>query len=238
MSTNYVNNTQYVQPIPQTNEVAGVKIAIHQPSAGPNQPAPVYNPYAYPPNYYLMPPVYYVPQQPVANQPIAQQPVQQAPQPAAQQPIASQPMTKPAEQEEPTTGKKKTKVVTALTDDYIKSLENYLNSSDVEDRRSGVAELMQRFEEDPSRKNDLALNNLLNKALQDPSPKVKMIACLICESELAKGNAKTRELLTKISHEKDFCGQLADTAREGLLKLTHEDETIETNEVKKEKGNK
>jgi len=236
MSTNYVNNTQYVQPIPQTNEVAGVKIAIHQPSAGPNQPAPIYNPYAYPPNYYLMPPVYYVPQQPVATQPI-----QQTPQPAAQQPIASQPMTQPTAQnpvENTDSGKKKTKVVTALTDEYIKSLENYLNSSDVEDRKSGVTELMQRFEEDPSRKNDLALNNLLNKALQDPSPKVKMLACLICESELAKGNAKTRELLTKIAQEKDFCGQLAETAKEGLLKLTHEDETIETNEVKKEKGNK
>ena len=67
---------------------------------------------------------------------------------------------------------------------------------------------------------------------------VKMIACIICESNLAKGNAKTRELLTQISQEKDYCGQLADTAKNGLLALTHDEEIIETDEIKNKKANK
>ena len=58
-----------------------------------------------------------------------------------------------------TTKQEKRKIV-QLTDDYIKTLENYLNSQDKEVRLMGAKEVVARLMEDESRKDDKALNAL------------------------------------------------------------------------------
>ena len=61
------------------------------------------------------------------------------------------------------------KKVVALTNDYIKTIENYLNSQDLEVRKMGAHEVVDRILEDSSRADDPALTALVNKMLQDPS---------------------------------------------------------------------
>ncbi len=68
---------------------------------------------------------------------------------------------------EKTEEKKKTekRKVVELSDDYIKNLENYLNSQDKEVRMMGAKEVVARLQEDDSRKDDPALTALINKML-------------------------------------------------------------------------
>ena len=62
-------------------------------------------------------------------------------------------------------GKKTEKrTIVMLTDDYIKNVENYLNSQDKEVRLMGAKEVVARALEDPSRKDDKALTALVNKS--------------------------------------------------------------------------
>ena len=56
-----------------------------------------------------------------------------------------------------------TKKVVRLDDDYIKTLENHLNSQDTEVRKMGAKEVSDRIMEDPSRNDDPALTALVNK---------------------------------------------------------------------------
>ena len=92
---------------------------------------------------------------------------------------------------------KKTKVV-ALTNEYIMSLENYLNNPNTDIRLMASKEILTRLDEDRSRYDDAALNALLNKMLQDPSKLVRIAAMSALSSELASGNDYTVELLTRI----------------------------------------
>ncbi len=62
---------------------------------------------------------------------------------------------------------KQTRIV-ALTDEYIMSLENYLNNQNTDIRLMAAKEVLTRLDEDKSRFDDAALNALLNKMLQDP----------------------------------------------------------------------
>ena len=64
------------------------------------------------------------------------------------------------------------KQVVMLTDEYIKNLENYLNSQDKNVRLNAAKDVFARLDEDPSRKDDKALTALVNKMLQDPSDEV------------------------------------------------------------------
>ena len=92
---------------------------------------------------------------------------------------------------------KKTKVV-SLTNEYIMSLENYLNNPNTDIRLMAAKEILTRLDEDRSRYDDAALNALLNKMLQDPNKLVRIAAMSALASELACGNDYTVELLTKI----------------------------------------
>ena len=67
-----------------------------------------------------------------------------------------------AEQKELEKNGKKTKVV-ALTNEYIMSLENYLNNPNTEIRLMAAKEILTRLDEDKERFDDAALNALLNK---------------------------------------------------------------------------
>jgi len=105
----------------------------------------------------------------------------------------------------------KQKRVVALTDEYIKSLENYLMAS---------KEILTRLDEDKDRYNDAALNALLNKMLQDPSKLIRVAALSAFASQLASGNDYTITLLHNIqqnpSADKEDVLQAADI----LLKMS------------------
>ena len=92
----------------------------------------------------------------------------------------------------------KQKRVVALTDEYIKSLENYLNNPNDEIRLMASKEILMRLDEDKDRYNDAALNALLNKMLQDPSKLIRVAALSAFASQLASGNDFTVELLHNI----------------------------------------
>lgn len=97
------------------------------------------------------------------------------------------------------TGKKK-KVV-ALTDEYIMSLENYLNNPNTEIRLMAAKDILTRFNEDRDRYDDAALNALLNKMLQDPARLVRIAALSALSSDLASGNEYTVEILNRIQQD-------------------------------------
>lgn len=114
----------------------------------------------------------------------------------------------------------KQKRVVALTDEYIKSLENYLNNPNYEIRLMASKEILMRLDEDKDRYNDAALNALLNKMLQDPSKLIRVAALSAFASQLASGNDFTVELLHNIqanpSADKEDVLQAADI----LLKMS------------------
>lgn len=88
--------------------------------------------------------------------------------------------------------------VVQLTDTYIKNLEMYLNNQKKEVRLMGAKEVLARLQEDESRKNDPALNALINKMLQDPYQPVKFIAMAALESRAVTGNQTTVGLLRNL----------------------------------------
>ena len=84
-------------------------------------------------------------------------------------------MAQNTEQKELEKNGKKTKVV-ALTNEYIMSLENYLNNPNTEIRLMAAKEILTRLDEDKDRYDDVALNALLNKMLQDPEQLIRVAA--------------------------------------------------------------
>lgn len=108
-----------------------------------------------------------------------------------------------------------------LTDDYIKTLENYLNSQDAKVRLMAAKDLLERFKEDLSRKNDVALTALLNKILQDPNSAVRFLGLTILDAGYAKGNEQTLQLLKAIQADgqKEY-GEDSSLATQILLKLS------------------
>lgn len=101
------------------------------------------------------------------------------------------------EQKELEKNGKKTKVV-SLTNEYIMSLENYLNNPNTDIRLMASKEILTRLDEDRSRYDDAALNALLNKMLQDPNKLIRIAAMSAFSSELASGNDYTVQLLNQI----------------------------------------
>jgi hypothetical protein len=102
-----------------------------------------------------------------------------------------------AEQKELEKNGKQTKVV-ALTNEYIMSLENYLNNPNTEIRLMASKEILTRLDEDKDRYDDAALNALLNKMLQDPQKLIRIAALSAFSSGLASGNDYTVKLLNDI----------------------------------------
>lgn len=191
---------------PQTVQVpnySGVNIQIFNPSVaapGASVPAPSYNTTnyntmpSYPQNYY--------------TQNLAPQMPAPAPAPV---PVAP-----------PVPDKKKTekREIVKLTDDYIRNLENYLNNRDPRIRLSGAKEVVLRLQEDPSRKNDPALNALTNKMLQDPYESVKFFALAALTDGSATGNEQTVKLLKNIEQKKTGYGEDSLIASQILLRMS------------------
>lgn len=104
-----------------------------------------------------------------------------------------------AAREEAAKNEQKVKVV-ALTNEYIMSLEDYLNNPNNDIRYTAAKEILTRLDEDKSRHNDAALNALLNKMLQDPDKSIRVAAMSAFASELASGNEYTVKLLKDIQN--------------------------------------
>ncbi|MBR1776516.1 hypothetical protein IJ750_05540 [bacterium] len=114
---------------------------------------------------------------------------------------------------------KETKIV-ALTDEYIKSLENYLNNPNDEIRLMASKEILTRLDEDKDRYNDAALNALLNKMLQDPAKLVRIAALSAFASQLASGNDYTVQLLNNIQSNPNADKEDVLQAADILLKMS------------------
>lgn len=114
----------------------------------------------------------------------------------------------------------KQKRVVALTDEYIKSLENYLNNPNDEIRLMASKEILTRLDEDKDRYNDAALNALLNKMLQDPSKLIRVAALSALASQLASGNDYTVQLLHNIQQNPNADKEDVLQAADILLKMS------------------
>ena len=120
-----------------------------------------------------------------------------------------------------TTDKKTEKrEIVQLTDDYIRNLENYLNSQDKEVRMMGAKEVIARLEEDKSRKDDKALNALINKMLQDPSTPIRVLALSALDSGSVTGDDFTVGVLKQMQNSQGGYGQDAMQATNVLLKMS------------------
>ncbi len=166
---------QYAAPTVPVPTANGVNIVVYNPQVTPN--ANVSNVHNYPTNAQTYPQNYYT-----------TQPAQQV----AQQPIAA------AKLEDSKPKEVKTKEIVQLSDDYLKTLESYLDNQDYKIRAMGVKELINRFAEDETRKNDIGLTALLNKALQDPKDSIRFMAMTILNSGYANGDELTQKLLHNI----------------------------------------
>ncbi len=207
----------------QVPNYSGVNIQIFNPSvAAPGAVVPPANinttnystAQTYPPNYYTQ----------NFAQPVTQ--------PPAVQPVA--PATQAQEAEKKKTEKRQ---IVKLTDDYIKTLENYLNNPSQEVRLMGAKEVISRLEEDDTRKNDPALNALVNKMLQDPYQPIKFMAMAALDTRIANGNNTSVGLLKNIQKQKTNYGQDSLQASNILLKMsgTTTEKEFEVKDTQKEK---
>ncbi|MBQ8459941.1 hypothetical protein IJ541_07550 [bacterium] len=124
---------------------------------------------------------------------------------------------------ETTDNKKKTekRKIIQLTDDYIRNLENYLNSQDKSVRLNAAKEVYARLQEDDSRADDKALTALINKMLQDPSIDVRFLALSALDGRICKGDDYTAGVLQRIqSNSNDPLNQEAVDASNILLKMS------------------
>ncbi len=121
------------------------------------------------------------------------------------------------------TNKKKTekRKIVELTDNYIRNLENYLDSQDKQVRLNAAKEVYARLEEDESRFDDKALTALINKMLQDPSREIRFLALTALDGRLCKGDDYTAGVLQKMQTENDDpLNQEAADASSILLKMS------------------
>ncbi|MBR2069310.1 MAG: HEAT repeat domain-containing protein [Candidatus Gastranaerophilales bacterium] len=135
-----------------------------------------------------------------------------------------QPAEQPQEAQKTTDDKKKDdepKKITILTDDYVKSLENYLNDDNPKVRLIGAKEVLERFKEDDSRIAHPSLTPLLNKMLRDSSPSVRFLALTTLQLGYSVGDDETVGILKEIqASNRDKLGEDALLASEVLLKLS------------------
>ena len=135
--------------------------------------------------------------------------------------------------------KKKTekKKVVLLTDDYIKSLENCLNSHDKSIRLNAAKDVFARLDEDPSRKDDKALIALINKMLQDPCEEIKIHAIAALEGRICNGDQLTVQLLQQMQQTDGGYGQDAIDANKILLQMAGQtvDKEVPIDDLKRTK---
>lgn len=120
----------------------------------------------------------------------------------------------------PSSNDKKKKKIVALTDNYIKNLENYLRSPNKESKITAIKEIAQRFTEDDSRKTNKSLNALLNLALQAKEKEVRLLALTLLTTGAAGGNEITVQILNNLQQSDIYKGGEANDAKKALLKMS------------------
>lgn len=120
----------------------------------------------------------------------------------------------------PESKKTEKREIVQLTDMYIKNLENALNDQNNQVRLMAAKEVLARLQEDPSRKDDPALNALVNKMLQDPYTPVRFIAMSAIESRTASGDDTSVKILQNIQKQKTTTGDDAVQAHHALLQMS------------------
>ena len=120
----------------------------------------------------------------------------------------------------------KPKRIMVITDDYIKTLEQWLNSQEETQREAAAKQIFQRLQEDKRRYDNPALNALVNKMLQDPSHQVKSYALLALNSRLVKGDELTKNLLQNIAQDKSYFGMDAKQAESILLQMSADSKLV------------
>lgn len=116
---------------------------------------------------------------------------------------------------------KNKKPIIPLTDDYIKSLENYMNDSNPKVRLIAAKDILERFKEDENRKDNPCLMALLNKALRDTSAAVRFLALTTLQLGYSVGNDETVQILKEIQTKNtDKVGEDQLLAAEILLKMS------------------
>lgn len=133
--------------------------------------------------------------------------------------LAQQPQQAPAKVQ-PEAKKTEKREIVVLTDNYIRNLERYLNNPSKEIRLMGAKDVLARLQEDDSRKNDPALNSLVNKMIQDPSQPVRFIALAALDSRAATGNGLTVKLLQNMQQQNSAYGEDSLKASNILLKMS------------------
>ncbi|MBQ1611975.1 MAG: hypothetical protein II085_00720 [Alphaproteobacteria bacterium] len=119
------------------------------------------------------------------------------------------------------------RTVVTLSDDYIKTLENYLNSQDTKVRKMGAVDVIARLDEDPSRKDDPALTALINKMIQDPSTTIRALGLSALEAGTVSGNKETVDLLKQMQKSDKGFGLDAQQATSILLRMAGKTEEKE-----------
>lgn len=205
----YIPTQQQPSPL----QSSGVNIVIYNPTVSPSAGTVTNSnntygmPMAYPQNYYVNQTQQPTPATTVAKAYLAN---------SALKDDVKTSEEKPAEPEKKEETHKEN--IVQLTDDYIKTLENYLNNQNAKIREMGAKELFARFKEHKSRYNDIALTNLLNKALQDGSQNVRFVALTTLDAGYAQGDNLTKQILQKMQSSKAVYGEDAMLASEVLLK--------------------
>lgn len=126
--------------------------------------------------------------------------------------------------------KVETKEVTLLTDEYIKTLENYLRNDNRDIRTQGIEMLAKCFREDKTRYDDVALNNLLNLALQDVEPRNRILTMCLLDTKDAKGDDLTYDILTQLQKSTAYGGEEAKMASKVLLEMNTRKVQVTQNE--------
>ena len=245
MQQNFLNTSNLQQCPPQLNPNA-VSINIYSPtsygSGGNCNPSQAQNSLIYPNGFYSMygaNPMPNLPYYPINYNNMVKQPTVAIPdnlKAVSDTNVKNNFNVENNKTEKKTENKeeKKKKTIVPLTDDYVKSLENYMNSDNPKIRLIGVNELLQRFKEDENRKDNPSLIPLLNKALRDSSATVRFLALTILETGYSVGDDETVQILKEIQNSnKDKMGQDSLLASKILLKLSAP-EAVE----KKEAGEK
>lgn len=189
------NPPYYPPQVTTTPGATGVNIQIFNPSvATPGSLPPTYNVNS--PNYY--PASYYT-------------------NPMGQQAICQCNGQNNANDDTKKTEKKR---VVLLNDEYIKNLENLLNSQDKSQRITAAKQVFERLDEDPSRKDDKALTALINKMLQDPVQEIRLLALSALEGRIVNGDEFTVNVLKQMQTNPQGYGYDAADASRILLDMS------------------
>jgi len=227
MVNGYVNNYPQIQPQQfQAQQTQAPQVASTQPA----MTSPI-NPSAVSINI-ISPSVYGAQNQaPIPYAPIYSYPQAQTPPPppvsaTATATINQPPAAAPAQESEKDSKKKAKQDIVPLTDTTIKTMENYLNSSNKDTRVIGIKQVLSRFKDDDSRKRDAALTALLNKGLKDQSNDVRTLAMTTIAAGYAAGDDKTLALLTELQSQKTNYNEDALLAAQALAKMSEQAQQV------------